>query len=74
MREVYVIGVGHTAFGKFLDRSVKSLTAEAVNAALADARIEKSELQRRFFRQCDAGARDQAGNGARGGGPEAYRN
>lgn len=34
MRDVYVIGVGHTAFGKFLERSVKSLTAEAVTAAL----------------------------------------
>jgi acetyl-CoA acetyltransferase len=49
MREVYVIGVGHTAFGKFLDRSVKSLTAEAVNAALADARIDKGELNAAFF-------------------------
>lgn len=49
MRQVYVIGVGHTAFGKFLERSVKSLTAEAVNTALTDARIEKSELQAAFF-------------------------
>jgi acetyl-CoA acetyltransferase len=49
MRDVYVIGIGHTAFGKFLERSVKSLTAEAVNGALADARIEKSELQAAFF-------------------------
>jgi acetyl-CoA acyltransferase len=49
MREVYVIGIGHTAFGKFLDRSVKSLAAEAVNAALADARIEKGELNAVFF-------------------------
>ena len=27
MREVYGIGIGHTAFGRFLDRSVKSLAA-----------------------------------------------
>jgi acetyl-CoA acyltransferase len=49
MRDVYVIGIGHTAFGKFLDRSVKSLAAEAVNAALADAQIDKSELNAAFF-------------------------
>ena len=49
MREVYVIGVGHTPFGKFLERSVKSLTAEAVTAALADAQIEKSQLNAAFF-------------------------
>jgi acetyl-CoA acyltransferase len=49
MRDVYIIGIGHTAFGKFLDRSVKSLAAEAVNAALADAQIEKSELNAAFF-------------------------
>lgn len=49
MREVYIIGVGHTAFGKFLDRSVKSLTEEAVKGALADARIEKKDLDIVFF-------------------------
>ena len=49
MREVYVIGVGHTAFGKFLERSVKSLTAEAVTAAVKDAQIDKNQLQAAFF-------------------------
>ena len=39
VRDVYVIGIGHTAFGKFLGQSVKSLAAEAVNAALSDAKI-----------------------------------
>jgi acetyl-CoA acetyltransferase len=49
MREVYVIGVGHTPFGKFLERNVKSLAAEAVTAALTDAQIEKSQLDAAFF-------------------------
>lgn len=49
MREVYVIGVGHTAFGKFLERSVKSLAGEAITAALKDAQIEKNQLQAAFF-------------------------
>ena len=33
LREVVVAGVGMTAFGKFLDRSIKSLVAESVQAA-----------------------------------------
>jgi acetyl-CoA acetyltransferase len=37
LREVVVAGVGMTAFGKFLDRGVKSLVAESVQAAIADA-------------------------------------
>jgi len=49
MREVYVIGVGHTPFGKFLERNVKSLAAEAITAALADAQIERSQLNAAFF-------------------------
>lgn len=49
VRDVCVIGVGHTAFGKFLGRSVKSLAAEAVNAALSDAQIQKSEINAAFF-------------------------
>jgi len=33
--DVFIVGVGMTALGKHLDKSVKQLTAEAVNAALA---------------------------------------
>jgi acetyl-CoA acetyltransferase len=49
MRDVYVVGVGHTPFGKFLDRNVKSLAAEAIGAALQDAGIDKKSLQAVFF-------------------------
>lgn len=49
MRDVYVIGVAQTPFGKFLDRSVKSLTKEAVTGALNDAQVEKQNLEATFF-------------------------
>lgn len=45
MREVAVIGAGMTKFGKFLDRSMKDLAAEAVNGALSSAGIDKKKLQ-----------------------------
>ena len=43
MREVVVAGVGMTHFGKFLDRSLKSLVAEAIAEATADARLADSD-------------------------------
>jgi len=45
MRDVAVIGAGMTKFGKFLDRSMKDLTREAVDGALGSAGIEKSKLE-----------------------------
>jgi len=49
MRDVFVIGIGHTAFGKFLEKSIKSLSEEAVILALKDARLEKGDLESAFF-------------------------
>jgi acetyl-CoA acetyltransferase len=43
MRTVVVAGVGMTAFGKFLDRSVKSLVAESVQAAIKDSEMGDSD-------------------------------
>src|SRR5215218_9059903 len=37
MRDVFVAGVGMTVFGKHADRTLRSLTEEAVAEALADA-------------------------------------
>ncbi|MEO8456215.1 MAG: thiolase family protein [Chloroflexota bacterium] len=45
MRDVAIVGAGMTNFGKFLDRSMKDLAAEAVNGALDSAGIDKSKLQ-----------------------------
>lgn len=55
MREVVVIGVGMTPFGKFLDRSLKSLAAEAVQAAANDAGIGLRDLQAAFVGSAVAG-------------------
>jgi acetyl-CoA acetyltransferase len=49
MEKVYVVGVGMTRFGKWLDRSIKDLTAEAVRAALADAGAEASAIEAAWF-------------------------
>jgi len=45
MRDVAIIGAGMTRFGKFLDRSMKDLTREAVDAALSCAGIDKSKIE-----------------------------
>jgi acetyl-CoA acyltransferase len=45
MSEVYVVGVGMTPCGKFPDLSVKDLTRQAVSAALADAGLDRSEIE-----------------------------
>lgn len=45
MRDVAIIGAGMTRFGKFLDRSMKDLTREAVDAALGSAGIDKSKIE-----------------------------
>lgn len=49
MDDIYVIGVGMTPFGKFLSRSVKDLTREAVTEALKDADCEVGQIDAAFF-------------------------
>jgi len=46
---VYIIGAAMTAFGKRPSDSVKSLTAEAVRGALADAGLEAREIEAAWF-------------------------
>ena len=45
MRQVAVIGAGMTRFGKHLDRSLKDLAREAVEAALYAAGVEKEAIE-----------------------------
>jgi acetyl-CoA acetyltransferase len=45
MRNIKIIGGAITKFGRHLDRNLKSLVAEAVNGALADAGITKEQLE-----------------------------
>jgi acetyl-CoA acetyltransferase len=49
MHNVYIAGTGMTRFGKFLDRGLKSLGAEAISEALQDAGIEPSQLQAAYM-------------------------
>ena len=49
MRDVYVVGVHTIKFGKFLDRTIKQLSAEAVEGVLRDASLDKSALQSVWF-------------------------
>lgn len=43
MREVSIIGIGQTTIGELWDRSLRSLAAEAVRAALQDAGIRRPD-------------------------------
>ena len=47
--EIFIAGVGCTQLGKRLDASVKSLTTEAVTAALRDAGAERKDIEAAWF-------------------------
>jgi acetyl-CoA acetyltransferase len=55
LREVDVAGIATTPFGKHLDRSLGSLAAEAVAAALADAGLPPAEVESAVFANAAAG-------------------
>ena len=55
MEDIYVVGVGMTPFGRMLDRDIKSLTKEAVSAALADAGIDATALEAAYFSNATQG-------------------
>ncbi|MCG3172498.1 MAG: hypothetical protein GMKNLPBB_00650 [Myxococcota bacterium] len=52
---VFVAGVGMTPTGKFLDRSIKELTADAVMAALKDAGLAVGDIQAAYFSNATQG-------------------
>ncbi len=49
MREVFIVGVGMTAFGNHADKSVGDLAREAVTSALEDAGAKASDLEAVVF-------------------------
>jgi benzoylsuccinyl-CoA thiolase BbsB subunit len=49
MREVAVLGVGSTVFGKFPQRAIFELGAEAARAALEDAEISPKDIQFAYY-------------------------
>jgi len=55
-KAVYVVGVGMTAFGIDLARSVKDLTRQAVAEALADADCAASQVEAAWFANTSQGA------------------
>ncbi|WP_206363513.1 thiolase family protein [Sphingomonas crocodyli] len=54
--DVHIVGIGATPLGKHLDKSVKQLTALAVDAALADAGLDKSAIGAAWFCNTRQGA------------------
>lgn len=55
MRDAIVSGIGMTRFGKFLDRGLKSLSEEAVAAALNDAGVTADQVEQVIFGNAAAG-------------------
>jgi acetyl-CoA acyltransferase len=49
MENIYIVGVGMTVFGRHMDKSVKQLTAWAVEDALKDAACDRKWVQAAFF-------------------------
>ncbi|MFL9991867.1 thiolase family protein [Paraburkholderia sediminicola] len=49
MEDIYIVGVGMTPFGRHMDKSVKQLTAWAVEDALKDAACDRKWVQAAFF-------------------------
>ena len=46
---VYVLGVGMTKFGKYLDKSIKTLTGEALERVLSDCELARDDLEAAWF-------------------------
>jgi acetyl-CoA acyltransferase len=55
VRGVAIAGVGMTPFGKHRDRSLRSLVAEAVGGALADATVSAPHIEAVYFGNASAG-------------------
>ncbi|SEA41821.1 thiolase family protein [Paraburkholderia sartisoli] len=55
MEDIYIVGVGMTPFGRHTDKSIKQLTAWAVEDALSDAGCDRKSVQAAFFGNCTQG-------------------
>ncbi|MBW2622074.1 MAG: thiolase family protein, partial [Deltaproteobacteria bacterium] len=47
--DVYIIGVGMTRFGKFLERGIKDLTGEALEGVLKDSGLTREDIEAAWF-------------------------
>ena len=55
MSHAYIIGIGLTNFGRYHDRTVESLAAEALGAALRDAQVEWKDVQQFYAAHVNQG-------------------
>ncbi|MDE3094913.1 MAG: thiolase family protein [Chloroflexota bacterium] len=55
MRRVAVAGAGMTRFGKWMDKSLKDLGREAVDAAMKDAGVDKPQIEAAIVGNATAG-------------------
>ncbi len=49
MRDTFVIGVHTIQFGKYLQKSIKDLSAETVRGCLKDAAIDQKDIEALWF-------------------------
>ncbi len=47
--DVYIIGVGMTKFGKFLEKGIKDLTGEALESVLKDCALTREDIEAAWF-------------------------
>lgn len=55
MADIFVVGIGMTPFGRHTDKSLKQLVAMAVDKALADASVERRQIEEAYFGNCVQG-------------------
>jgi acetyl-CoA acetyltransferase len=55
MRKVAVVGAGMTRFGKWMDKSLKDLGREAVDAAMKEAGVDKPQIEAAIVGNATAG-------------------
>ncbi|MGT2458068.1 thiolase family protein [Cupriavidus basilensis] len=55
MENIYIVGVGMTPFGRHAEKTVKQLTAWAVEDALKDAGCDRKWVQAAFYGNCTQG-------------------
>ncbi|MDP9236004.1 MAG: thiolase family protein [Chloroflexota bacterium] len=55
MRKVAVVGAGMTRFGKYIDKTIKDLGREAVEAAMKEAGVDKPQIEAAIVGNATAG-------------------
>ena len=55
----YIFSIGMTKFGKFLEKSIKTLTGEALELALKDGDLIRDDIQAAWFSNSGWGMRSQ---------------